>query len=529
MDFSGDFSKLTRRRLRKKLKDELLIVQGLYSKLEVRAMQLMQSNSAHLQLSCSDAQFSVNDVSARRVGSSKEVTSQFKHEVKGRPPQVASFSKQNSTRMAKDVLFGAEFTGSTSVMSQVSKGPESLIGKGMLQSPVKPFTKLNKGHMRRMKMPNELRLPQLSNDSKTQCVNILKKLVDSEDGWIFNEPVDAIKLGLPDYHSVIKKPMDLGTIKQKLEKRQYRFISEFADDVRLTFHNAMSYNPPGNDVHESAKTLLRMFQSECDVIKEKLSKRNRSEELPLGQVPKGSKVSSKPNFAKANKIVSKKKKLIGLHSSLHSTEHIGSGRLKPQIAKSKSSLNQKTRNNVVGASSNVTCLKQNKVLHSSEIKLQSSSKGCTNFKAPAGVIDSLTKPNTSVENNVERETSLGGAKSSFLKRAMSYEEKVRLQSLLGQLPQHKLEELIDLIRERNINMRQEGDEIEVDLDSFDDATLWELDRQANDCFRKLQKGSKLRKQPRESNHAETMRKRGKVNHSHSSFSSACEGESAVYW
>ena len=31
--------------------------------------------------------------------------------------------------------------------------------------------------------------------------------------WPFYQPVDASSLGLHDYHTIIKKPMDLGTIR----------------------------------------------------------------------------------------------------------------------------------------------------------------------------------------------------------------------------------------------------------------------------------------------------------------------------
>ncbi|KAK6938713.1 Bromodomain [Dillenia turbinata] len=47
--------------------------------------------------------------------------------------------------------------------------------------------------------------------------------------------------------------MDLGTIKSKLEKSIYIDHEEFAADVRLTFLNAMLYNPPANNVHLIAK------------------------------------------------------------------------------------------------------------------------------------------------------------------------------------------------------------------------------------------------------------------------------------
>lgn len=39
--------------------------------------------------------------------------------------------------------------------------------------------------------------------------------------WIFHDPVDPEKLNIPDYHDVIKKPMDFGSIKQRLNSNYY--------------------------------------------------------------------------------------------------------------------------------------------------------------------------------------------------------------------------------------------------------------------------------------------------------------------
>ena len=36
--------------------------------------------------------------------------------------------------------------------------------------------------------------------------------------WVFNEPVNAEELGCTDYYVIIKNPMDLGTVKKKLEE-----------------------------------------------------------------------------------------------------------------------------------------------------------------------------------------------------------------------------------------------------------------------------------------------------------------------
>ncbi|KAL0799729.1 hypothetical protein Bca101_054904 [Brassica carinata] len=79
-------------------------------------------------------------------------------------------------------------------------------------------------------------------------------------GWVFNVPVDAEGLGLHDYHIIVKEPMDLGTVRAKLEKSLYNSPLDFARDVRLTYDNAILYNPIGQDVHGMAKSLLSVFE-----------------------------------------------------------------------------------------------------------------------------------------------------------------------------------------------------------------------------------------------------------------------------
>lgn len=52
-----------------------------------------------------------------------------------------------------------------------------------------------------------------------------------------------ITLGIcADYLSVITRPMDLGTVRRKLEERQYSRAEHVAADVRLVFANSRLYN-----------------------------------------------------------------------------------------------------------------------------------------------------------------------------------------------------------------------------------------------------------------------------------------------
>ncbi|KAG2689175.1 hypothetical protein I3760_09G128500 [Carya illinoinensis] len=103
----------------------------------------------------------------------------------------------------------------------------------------------------------------------SQCSTIVKKLMSHPAGWVFNKPVDPVALNIPDYFTIISNPMDLGTIKFKLEKNMYFDIEEFAADIRLTFSNAMLYNPPGNGVHKMAQELNNVFETRWKSLGEK--------------------------------------------------------------------------------------------------------------------------------------------------------------------------------------------------------------------------------------------------------------------
>lgn len=119
----------------------------------------------------------------------------------------------------------------------------------------------------------------------TQCSTILKKLMTHPAGWVFNQPVDPVALNIPDYFSIISNPMDLGTIKSKLERNMYFGNEDFAADVRLTFSNAMVYNPPENRVHKMALELNNVFERRWKPLEEKWN--CESSKVARGKVSSG--------------------------------------------------------------------------------------------------------------------------------------------------------------------------------------------------------------------------------------------------
>jgi hypothetical protein len=118
-------------------------------------------------------------------------------------------------------------------------------------------------------------------DIMRQCGTILRKLRTHKYSWVFNEAVDYVALNIPDYPLIVKHPMDLGTIKTKLESHEYESPAGFAADVRLTFHNAMTYNPEGHDVHLMADSLLKIFEERWKTVDKKLQQLNLEYSITL--------------------------------------------------------------------------------------------------------------------------------------------------------------------------------------------------------------------------------------------------------
>ncbi|XP_035464861.2 bromodomain-containing protein 3-like isoform X1 [Scophthalmus maximus] len=95
------------------------------------------------------------------------------------------------------------------------------------------------------------------------CKNILKEMLSKRHAgyaWPFYKPVDTEALQLHDYHDIVKYPMDLSTVKKKMERGEYLDANGFAADVRLIFSNCYKYNPPHHDVVTKAVKLQGVFE-----------------------------------------------------------------------------------------------------------------------------------------------------------------------------------------------------------------------------------------------------------------------------
>ncbi len=75
----------------------------------------------------------------------------------------------------------------------------------------------------------------------------------NSNAYIFLEPVNVEILNIPDYFTIVKKPMDFGTIKSKLKEQRYANITEFMEDLELVFYNCKLYNGEISNVGQMGK------------------------------------------------------------------------------------------------------------------------------------------------------------------------------------------------------------------------------------------------------------------------------------
>lgn len=145
-------------------------------------------------------------------------------------------------------------------------------------------------------------MDKLVSSMMRRCGQILTKLMKHKFGWVFNKPVDVVGLGLHDYHKIVKQPMDLGSVKSKLERKVYLSPLDFASDVRLTFRNAMLYNPKGQDVYYMSENLLSLFDEMFNPAYRKFEnevEEARHRQWPLAPVPAPSRMAKKSDTVRA--------------------------------------------------------------------------------------------------------------------------------------------------------------------------------------------------------------------------------------
>uniref|UniRef100_A0A7E4V2X9 Bromodomain-containing protein 2 n=1 Tax=Panagrellus redivivus TaxID=6233 RepID=A0A7E4V2X9_PANRE len=121
--------------------------------------------------------------------------------------------------------------------------------------------------IRNRPMPNYSQMPPKWKGKYTPrmqgCVKIVSDFLTKKSHRLyanpFQAPVDVEVYQLFDYYDVIKKPMDLGSVKKQLDNKLYANVEEFRDDMLLIFQNCFKFNRAGDVVHTAGLQLLEAF------------------------------------------------------------------------------------------------------------------------------------------------------------------------------------------------------------------------------------------------------------------------------
>lgn len=96
------------------------------------------------------------------------------------------------------------------------------------------------------------------NKDLSVCSILLNELEKHEDAWPFLLPVNTKQF--PTYRKIIKKPMDLTTMKNKLEGGMYKSRDEIASDARLIFDNCETFNEDDSPVGQAGHRMRAFFE-----------------------------------------------------------------------------------------------------------------------------------------------------------------------------------------------------------------------------------------------------------------------------
>lgn len=94
-----------------------------------------------------------------------------------------------------------------------------------------------------------------------KCEALLNKLATHKHAIHFLQPVDPVLLGIPDYPSIVKEPIDLGTIKKKLKSKEYKNPLEMMRDIEKVWSNSFLYNPVNTMMHSITTSISEYYQS----------------------------------------------------------------------------------------------------------------------------------------------------------------------------------------------------------------------------------------------------------------------------
>ncbi|XP_051749746.1 bromodomain-containing protein 3b isoform X1 [Ctenopharyngodon idella] len=354
------------------------------------------------------------------------------------------------------------------------------------------------------------------NDHLKYCDTILKEMLSKKHAayaWPFYKPVDAEALELHDYHEIIKQPMDLSTVKKKMDSREYQDAQSFAADIRLMFSNCYKYNPPDHEVVAMARKLQDVFEMKFakmpDEPAEPSSPSAVSATAVVSKSTGTSESSADSSSSSSDSEEERATRLAELQEQRFTVEHPNGNRSgtkngcakrfqlkavheqlaalsqgpvsKPKKKKEKKEKEKKKKDKEKDKDKNKVKVEDDKKAKSTQPNKQTPQKKT-----------SARKPNSTSTTRQPKKGGKPGAANYESDEEeslpMSYDEKRQLSLDINRLPGEKLGRVVHIIQSREPSLRDSNpDEIEIDFETLKPSTLRELERYVKSCLQKKQR------------------------------------------
>ncbi|KAL4629590.1 bromodomain-containing protein 2 isoform X1 [Arapaima gigas] len=416
---------------------------------------------------------------------------------------------------------GAELTASGQVLLQPAMAAKIPARRRESGRPIKPPRKelpdsqLQHQPSRRGKLSPQLRY----------CSGVLKELLSKKHAayaWPFYKPVDASSLGLHDYHDIIKHPMDLSTIKRKMDNREYRDAQQFAADVRLMFSNCYKYNPPDHDVVAMARKLQDVFEFRFAKMPDEpmeetptalgggtglstghSSSSSSSESEPSSDSESESSPSSDSEVERAKHLAKLQEQvctqLRAVHEQLAALSQAPI--VKPKKKREKKEKKKKKKPERHRSREDSASERPSKVAKTSKNKSSRAAPSSTqgkkgsNKKSSKSRSSKKSQPASSASQPAFAMSTYDSEEEEEC-RPMTYDEKRQLSLDINKLPGEKLGRVVHIIQSREPSLRDSNpEEIEIDFETLKPSTLRELERYVMTCLRKKPRKPYVMKKP----------------------------------
>jgi hypothetical protein len=99
------------------------------------------------------------------------------------------------------------------------------------------------------------------------CRGLIERMIRGPGFWTrlvgpFKQPVNPVVDNVPNYFDVVKRPMDLNTIRTKMINGAYKTAVEFEADVRLIFQNCYEYWTQDDPIWKTCQEFENYFETQ---------------------------------------------------------------------------------------------------------------------------------------------------------------------------------------------------------------------------------------------------------------------------